>query len=189
MRANRWTFRGTARATLDVTVARVRALESALKVCPRNRYGCLKRLNAAEPGHRNASQMIRKCPGCGGFNVRRSSTRPSETTWRHGVFSRYRCRDCMELFWVISRKTYVVAAGLAVAIVVTAVVFAILGSIFEPSLIPPKGPGRSDGGHEVRIYVAAKALRPGARAAASLITHAVPPLAGHPLPAGAAHVT
>src|SRR4029077_16179574 len=65
--------------------------------------------------------MNRVCPKCHGANVRRSSTPVDEVTWRNQVYSRYRCRDCMSLFWVISRKTYMVGAALIGAIVLAIV--------------------------------------------------------------------
>jgi hypothetical protein len=64
--------------------------------------------------------MNRNCPHCHGANVRRSSTPAGEITWRNQFFSRYRCRDCMSQFWVISQKSYIVGATLLSAILVAA---------------------------------------------------------------------
>jgi hypothetical protein len=68
--------------------------------------------------------MTKKCPSCKSANVRRSSTPEPEVTWRNGVFSRYRCRDCMLQFWVIGRKTYLTATAIvaAIAVIVLAIV-------------------------------------------------------------------
>jgi uncharacterized protein len=57
--------------------------------------------------------MFTKCPACSGSNVRRSTIRESEAWATPRLRSPYRCRDCGERFWVISRRTnYLV--GLAV---------------------------------------------------------------------------
>jgi hypothetical protein len=57
--------------------------------------------------------MSTKCPACSSVNVRRSTLRPSETSAKPRLRSPYRCRDCGERFWVISRRAnYLV--GLAV---------------------------------------------------------------------------
>jgi uncharacterized protein len=62
--------------------------------------------------------MFNKCPACGSLNVRRSLLHASEDPGpRPRLRSPYRCRDCGERFWVISRRTnYVLAFG-AIAIV------------------------------------------------------------------------
>jgi hypothetical protein len=61
--------------------------------------------------------MLSKCPACGSLNVRRSSLRPTELTGRPRVRSPYRCRDCGERFWVISRRAnYAVVAVAAVLV-------------------------------------------------------------------------
>ena len=49
--------------------------------------------------------MSRKCPNCRSLNVRRSS-RGKEPSAQPLFRSPYRCRDCGEKFWVISRKVY-----------------------------------------------------------------------------------
>ena len=67
-----------------------------------------------------------------------------EVTWRNGILSRYRCRDCSLQFWVISHKTYVVAASLHAAILVAALVVFVLGIVLDPEGSTP-GRRRSDG--------------------------------------------
>jgi hypothetical protein len=59
-------------------------------------------------------QTNRRCPHCGSGNVRRSGRLDSEA--RAYLFhSPYRCRDCEQRFWVVSRKAlYGVGAGCAV---------------------------------------------------------------------------
>ena len=57
--------------------------------------------------------MSTKCPACSSSNVRRSTIRGSEGSAKPRLRSPYRCRDCGERFWVISRRAnYIV--GLAV---------------------------------------------------------------------------
>ena len=87
--------------------------------------------------------MNRTCPHCHGANVRRSSTPTEEVTWRNQFLSRYRCRDCSLQFWVISHKTYVVAATLLAAILVAALAVFVLGIVVDPEGSMP-GKGRSE---------------------------------------------
>jgi uncharacterized protein len=65
--------------------------------------------------------MFRKCPRCGGLNVRRSSNRASKTSSRQIHRSPYRCRDCGMRFTLTSRRVYYLAAGVGVVIVAAAV--------------------------------------------------------------------
>lgn len=48
--------------------------------------------------------MFSKCPACGSLNVRRSSIRSFETSAKARLRSPYRCRDCGERFFTISRR-------------------------------------------------------------------------------------
>jgi len=57
--------------------------------------------------------MTRRCPQCGSTNVRRSGRLDSEAT-AHPFHSPYRCRDCEQRFWVVSRRTLYGAACAAV---------------------------------------------------------------------------
>lgn len=99
--------------------------------------------------------MKRKCPSCGSSNVRRSSAPPDEITWRNEILSRYRCRDCMLQFWVISRKTYIAAAWVMAAIAVVVVVLFLIEMMAAPESSSPKGQRQSDGGPPERVLVAA----------------------------------
>jgi len=101
--------------------------------------------------------MFRKCPSCGGVNVRRSSTPASEVTWRNQVLSRYRCRDCTLQFWVISRKAYIAAGSLVAAIVVAVLAVLLLDLMLNRPPPPTKGPRRSDAGQPERVHVAEQA--------------------------------
>jgi len=65
--------------------------------------------------------MFRKCPRCGGLNVRRSSNRASKTSSRQIHRSPYRCRDCGMRFTLTSRRVYYLAAGVGVVIIAGAV--------------------------------------------------------------------
>src|SRR2546423_8641595 len=49
--------------------------------------------------------MFSKCPSCGSLNLRRSVLHASEAAGpRPRLKSPYRCRDCGERFWVVSRR-------------------------------------------------------------------------------------
>ena len=66
--------------------------------------------------------MQRRCPDCGSTGVRRSHPgdldEPATTLLR----SRYYCRNCGKLFWVLSARTYRIAAivfGIVLAMLIT----------------------------------------------------------------------
>ncbi len=50
--------------------------------------------------------MQRKCPYCGGVEVRRSGSPDLDESARTLLRSRYHCRSGRGLFWVISARTY-----------------------------------------------------------------------------------
>jgi TPR repeat protein len=82
--------------------------------------------------HRNHRPVFTKCPACSGSNVRRSSIRGLEASAKPRLRSPYRCRDCGERFWVISRRAnYLV--GLAVLAGVAATVAWNVGSVQQES--------------------------------------------------------
>lgn len=81
--------------------------------------------------------MNRFCPSCHGANVRRSSTAVDEITWRNHFLSRYRCRECLAQFWVISQKAYVVAANIAGAIALAVVAYFLLEITLNPQTSLP----------------------------------------------------
>jgi TPR repeat protein len=60
--------------------------------------------------------MLRRCPRCNSFNVRRSSLRPGDAPNGPLLHSPYRCRDCGERFWLVTSR--LVSLGYTVAIVV-----------------------------------------------------------------------
>jgi len=72
--------------------------------------------------------MFTKCPACSSSNVRRSTIRGAEASAKLRLRSPYRCRDCGERFWVISRRAnYLV--GLAVLASVAGTVAWNVGSV------------------------------------------------------------
>lgn len=78
--------------------------------------------------------MSSKCPACGSLNVRRSSIRPLEAdvAIKPRLRSPYRCRDCGERFWVISRHANYLGGVAAIAIVAGAVAWGVGGMPDEP---------------------------------------------------------
>jgi TPR repeat protein len=61
--------------------------------------------------------MSAKCPACKSFNVRRSSILPAELSSHPRLRSPYRCRDCGERFWVLSRRAHWFIGFAAIALV------------------------------------------------------------------------
>ncbi len=63
--------------------------------------------------------MFRKCPACNSRSVRRSAIHKSDAAAQRQFHSPYRCNDCDERFWVLSKSAYygvaiigaVIAAG------------------------------------------------------------------------------
>ena len=100
--------------------------------------------------------MTRKCPSCKSANVRRSSTPAAEVTWRNGVFSRYRCRDCMLQFWVIGRKTYLIAGAIVAAIAVMVLAVVLLEMLASPSSSVADRQRRPGGVLQEHVLVAAE---------------------------------
>lgn len=71
--------------------------------------------------------MRRRCSHCGSTNVRRSGRLESES--HHPFQSPYRCRDCDQRFWVISRKAYFGAVAGVVIVVLTVLVWSAAGML------------------------------------------------------------
>lgn len=68
---------------------------------------------------------MKQCPNCKSLNVRRSALHNDDDPSKTMLRSPYRCRDCRERFWVISRRTYiratvVVAINLAFGLLIAA---------------------------------------------------------------------
>jgi hypothetical protein len=92
--------------------------------------------------------MLSKCPACNSFNVRRSTIRPSEASAKPRLHSPYRCRDCGERFWVVSRRANYLASLAIFAIVAGIVAWNVVGAPDEPRQSPKaptlKGEGLAD---------------------------------------------
>ena len=86
--------------------------------------------------------MIRTCPGCNGFHIRRSSNPEAGAKWRRALLSPYRCSDCRTRFWKISRKAYVVAAAAMATITVWVIVWYVIGLMLTTEFTPMAGPSR-----------------------------------------------
>src|SRR5206468_4713894 len=82
-------------------------------------------------------QMKRRCPQCGSTNVRRSGRLDSEAT-AYPCHSPYRCRDCEQRFWVISRRTLYGAVAGAVVLVTGVIVWSGLALLSRHD--PPSPP-------------------------------------------------
>ena len=78
--------------------------------------------------------MFTKCPACSGSNVRRSTIRASEASAKPRLRSPYRCRDCGERFWVISRRANYLVGLAIVASVAGTVAWNVGGAPQAPRL-------------------------------------------------------
>jgi TPR repeat protein len=76
--------------------------------------------------------MLAKCPACDSLNVRRSSLRPAEKSSTPRLRSPYRCRDCGERFWVISKRANYLAGLAGVVIVAGAFAWNVVGVPDDP---------------------------------------------------------
>jgi TPR repeat protein len=76
--------------------------------------------------------MFTRCPACSSSNVRRSTIRGPEASAKPRLRSPYRCRDCGERFWVISRRANYLM-GLAVVAGVAGTVAWNVGSVPQES--------------------------------------------------------
>jgi uncharacterized protein len=89
--------------------------------------------------------MFTKCPACGSLNVRRSLLHASED---HApgprLRSPYRCRDCGERFFVISRRANLVLGFFAIAVVAGVVAWNV-GSSPQPARVAATAEGASLG--------------------------------------------
>src|SRR5208282_2106669 len=75
-------------------------------------------------------------PACGKLNVRRSSIRPTEASAGPRLRSPYRCRDCGERFWVISRRANHLVGLAAVAVIAGAIAWHVGNVPDEPRREP-----------------------------------------------------
>src|SRR6185312_8997472 len=115
-------------ATLDHSAGSLQPCTAAYT----NRPACGARLESAScPRALSCSAssfsvaMARKCPRCGCSDVRRSTIHSVDEEQLHVFLSPYRCNECDERFWVISRRARQMAIGLLV-LAVTGVTIALL---------------------------------------------------------------
>lgn len=87
--------------------------------------------------------MFNKCPACGSLNVRRSLLHASEDVAPGPrLRSPYRCRDCGERFFVISRRANYALAFFAIAVVAGVVAWNV-GSAPQPQRMTTGADGGS----------------------------------------------
>ena len=96
--------------------------------------------------------MARKCPRCGCSDVRRSTIHSVDEEQLHVFLSPYRCNECDERFWVISRRARQMAIGLLVLAVTGVTVALLMGGLATPQL---RAPTQSSGGAMMVLNVAA----------------------------------
>jgi hypothetical protein len=80
--------------------------------------------------------MFTKCPACASSNVRRSLLRGLEVSAKPRLRSPYRCRDCGERFWVVSRRANYLASLAIFAIVAGIVAWNVVGAPEQPRRDP-----------------------------------------------------
>ena len=81
----------------------------------------------------------KKCPRCGSPNVRRAHFQSRDEAQRHVLTSPYRCEECNERFWLLSRKTRHTTIAI-LALVVASVIIASVMPMKPPPLVPPPAP-------------------------------------------------
>jgi TPR repeat protein len=75
--------------------------------------------------------MFSRCPNCKSFDVRRSSVRTLAGSTKPILRSPYRCRNCGEQFWVISKRAFYLAGVAGIAFVAGAVGWNVVGALAE----------------------------------------------------------
>ena len=106
--------------------------------------------------------MTRRCPYCSSVNVRRSGRLESEAS-THPFHSPYRCRDCEQRFWVVSRKTLFGAVAGVAALAISVMVWSGIGVLehrdtpARPTVSSPPNL-RSDAGPAVDGHVLSDVL-------------------------------
>lgn len=81
--------------------------------------------------------MSRRCPRCGSLDLRRSSFRSREERQDHILRSPYRCEECGERFWVISRKARNATMWM-LALVIASGTIALVMAPLIPVRVPPQ---------------------------------------------------
>jgi len=81
--------------------------------------------------------MSKTCPRCGSYNVRRSSYPSAGEAGLHAFESPYRCRNCRDVFWVMSRHArHMMIGALVILIASPTLVFLIVTQ--TPHVSPPE---------------------------------------------------
>jgi TPR repeat protein len=75
--------------------------------------------------------MFTRFPNCKSFDVRRSSVRTLAVSTKPRLRSPYRCRNCGERFWVISKRAFYLAGVAGIAMVAGAVAWNVVGALDE----------------------------------------------------------
>ncbi len=89
--------------------------------------------------------MFTKCPACGSLNVRRSLLHASEErSPGPRLRSPYRCRDCGERFFVISRRANFVVAFFAIVVVAVVVAWNVGSSPQQARVATTEGASLAD---------------------------------------------
>ncbi len=108
--------------------------------CRRTNTDCRSAINNARfVGNSMRFQMYRKCPHCGSTNVRRSGRLESEAG-QHPFHSPYRCRECEQRFWVVSRRTIFVAVAGGAVLTISIFLWsgnALVGRLERPAVAAP----------------------------------------------------
>ena len=82
--------------------------------------------------------MTRKCPRCGSSGVHRSSFRGPDEREFYILRSPYRCEQCGERFWVISRKAQ--RAMIWILVLLVLMIVSVTLALLIPAEIPQPPP-------------------------------------------------
>jgi uncharacterized protein len=85
--------------------------------------------------------------------VRRSSIRASEASARPRVHSPYRCRECGERFYVMSRRVYWFVGLLGFAVVAGAVAWNIVGSPADHRPLPKSNEATESSSYDAKLAI------------------------------------
>jgi uncharacterized protein len=77
-----------------------------------------------------------KCPNCDSFEVRRSALSSRDVPAKPVLRSPYRCRNCGERFWVVSKSAFYVAGLAGGAIIAGAVAWGVVGASRQGVQVP-----------------------------------------------------
>jgi len=83
--------------------------------------------------------MPKRCPVCKSASVRRSAIHKSDAPTQFRFHSPYRCNDCDERFWVLSKGAYY-GVGIVGAVVAAGAIGWNLGAVRESARVVPNEP-------------------------------------------------